>query len=82
MGDNDLAHFFVNIFMKALKYPIAITTLLLIVYNIMPFVGVPFAIIFFTMLLLTGLTIWMVIKILKDGKPSGRTFEDHWYDDQ
>jgi len=68
--------------MSKLKFPIAITTLVLILYNTMPFVGVPFAIIFGTLMLLTGLTIWMVFKILKDGTPPEKTFEDQWYEDR
>lgn len=68
--------------MEKIKYPIAITTLVLLVYTLMPYVGLPFAIIFFTMLLLTGLTVWMVIGILKDGKAPDITFEDQWYEDR
>ena len=67
--------------MEKIKAPIIITTLVLFAYTMMPYVGVPFVIIFGTLLLLTGLTVWMVIKILKDGKPSGKTFEEHWYED-
>lgn len=55
--------------------------MVLIIYNTMPFIGLPFAIIFSTLLLVTGLTIWMVIKILKDGEPPTATFEDQWYED-
>ncbi|MDX1628147.1 MAG: hypothetical protein R3345_05575 [Fulvivirga sp.] len=67
--------------MEKIKVPIIVTTLVLFAYNILPFISVPFFFIFLTLLLLTGLTIYMVIKILKDGEAPESTFEDQWYED-
>ncbi|MEJ2005626.1 MAG: hypothetical protein P8X57_11825 [Cyclobacteriaceae bacterium] len=40
-----------------------------------------FAIIFTLFMMLNFFTIWMVIRILKDGTPTDKTFEDYWYED-
>lgn len=44
--------------------------------------GVAPAIIAFLLLLSPAMVIWMVLKTLKEGIPSEKTFETHWYEDQ
>jgi len=68
--------------MKKIKMPITLTTLFLTFYTITPYVGLPYPFIFASFVTVNVLTIWMVIRILKDGEPSGRTFNNTWYDDR
>ena len=67
--------------MEAVKFPIFITTGVLIVYIMATSLGMPYPIAFSLFMLTNGLTIWMVIRVLKDGRPSEYTFEEKWYDD-
>lgn len=67
--------------MKNLHFPVIATTLVLFFYLISVYTNVVFSIVFMLFLILNVLTVWMVIRILKDGEPSGRTFEEKWYED-
>ena len=67
--------------MKALRFPVGITTLVLFIYLICTQYNVDFPIVFALFVVLHALTIWMVYQILKNGTPSDKTFEDHWYED-
>lgn len=67
--------------MENLHKPVGITTLILILYLVSVYTNMVFAIVFLLFMILNFFTIWMVIRILKDGKPSQKTFEDHWYED-
>ena len=67
--------------MEAVKWPIYITTGVLIIYVMTTSLGMPYPIAFSMFMLLNGLTIWMVIRVLKDGQESKYTFEEKWYDD-
>jgi hypothetical protein len=67
--------------MDKVQFSIFLTTTILLFYTISPFMGVPAALISSMFLLLNALLIWMVLRILKHGVPSGRTFNDTWYDD-
>ena len=67
--------------MEAVKWPIYITTGVLIIYVMTTSLGMPYPIAFSMFMLLNGLTIWMVIRVLKDGEESKYTFEEKWYDD-
>lgn len=67
--------------MKAIKIPIGLTTLTMFTYLISIYTGAMFPLIFALFLLLNGLTIWMVIRILKDGTPSDASFDEQWYED-
>lgn len=53
---------------------------MLLIYTMLPFLGVPFVIIFSTLLVTMGLTIWMALSVLKNGTPSDSTFDEKWYD--
>lgn len=67
--------------MKKIKVPITITTLFLTFYTISPYMGLPYPFIFASFVTVNVLTIWMVIRILKDGEASKKTFNEQWYDD-
>ncbi len=67
--------------MKEIFKPIAITTLILVFYLISVYTNMVFAVVFLLFLMLNFFTIWMVIRVLKDGQPSQKTFEDYWYED-
>jgi len=67
--------------MEKIITPILIVSLILFIYAIGPFIGVPYAIISFIFGISPILIIWMVIKILKDGKHSGKKWsEGVWYE--
>ena len=67
--------------MENIRIPIFLTTSVLVFYTLSPFLGVPYALISTLFLIINGMLIWMVLRILKDGVPSGQTFEETWYDD-
>lgn len=67
--------------MENIKFPIYLTTLYLIIYTLSPYLGFGDGIILLMFVFAPFLVIWMVIRILKDGKESQRKFEDYWYDD-
>ena len=67
--------------MEAVKFPVYITTGVLIIYVMSTSLGMPYPIAFSLFMLCNGLTIWMVYRVLKDGTPSRYTFEEEWYDD-
>ncbi|MCC5931720.1 MAG: hypothetical protein JJU28_20910 [Cyclobacteriaceae bacterium] len=68
--------------MENIKFPVVITTLIVLIYHISPFIGATYTWILFLFTLSTVAYFWMVYIILVKGKPSGHTFEDKWYDDQ
>lgn len=67
--------------MEKIGVPITVTTLGLLFFVIL--CSLPLSLLFLQLYLffLTGSLIWMVIAILKNGKPSSHTFEDRFYDD-
>ncbi len=67
--------------MKEIIKPVAITTLILVFYLISVYSNMVFAVVFMLFLMLNFFTIWMVIRVLKDGQPSQKTFDDYWYED-
>lgn len=67
--------------MKKINFAITITTLGLLFFIVL--CSLPVSLVFLQLYLL-GLTaslIWMVITILKNGKPSQHTFEERFYED-
>lgn len=69
--------------MNTPKFSISLVTAGVVIYTILcnSHLGIPTAfLILFLLLLHIGL-VWMVICILKNGKPSGHTFEERMYDD-
>ena len=67
--------------MKKLVFPITFVTTCWLFYQFSPLFDPTFAWIMLMQVFLTVLMAWLVIRILKDGKASDRTFEDHFYDD-
>jgi len=68
--------------MENIKFPIFFTTAFMLVVNIIPFLSVTYSIIATLLFFAPFIVIWMVLKTLKDGKPSKKTFEMHWYEDE
>ena len=67
--------------MKNVQFPILFATFYLVLYvACLEILGMTSVV-----LILFGLSpvviVWMVIRVLKDGVPSGKTFTDHFYDD-
>lgn len=68
--------------MENIKIPVLFTTFYVVIYAMLPGMGMGFSIMFILFLISQFLVIWMVIRVLKDGKPSGKQFnKGHWYDD-
>jgi hypothetical protein len=68
--------------MQNIKLPILLTTIFMVTVNLIPFLGVANSFLAFLLLVAPAVVIWMVYRTLKDGIPSKKTFETHWYDDQ
>jgi len=68
--------------MERIKFPIFFTTMFMVAVNIIPFLGVAYSIIATLLFFAPFVVIWMVYKTLRDGTPSNKTFETHWYEDQ
>jgi hypothetical protein len=54
---------------------------ILLVYVVFASLPVPFMLVFALFLIATAVFLWMVITILKDPRPSNRTFEEYFYED-
>jgi hypothetical protein len=70
-----------TIFMQKIKWPIAIVTTYLIIYQSAALLGFSDNTIAVMYIASPFLLLWMVYKILKDGTPSERTFDEYFYDD-
>ncbi len=69
-----------NVFMKGIWFPVIFVTAFLAVYVVLSYFS--FAGIVSTMFVISPfLIVWMVYRVLKYGKPSGRTFSEYFYDD-
>jgi hypothetical protein len=62
--------------MEKIKAPILVVSLILLFYTITPFIGIPYQITSFLFAISPLLVIWMVIRILKDGRHSGKTWSE------
>jgi hypothetical protein len=70
-----------NDFMQRIQIPLFLGTLFMLVYNFSPYMGFSDNVIVSMFLLSPLVVIWMVVRILKDGKPSTKTFTEHFYED-
>ena len=61
--------------------PIIIVTLFMLGYNSLPFWGANMGLIVVLFFVSPSPVIWMVYRILKDGKHSDKTWEDYFYED-
>lgn len=68
--------------MENIKYPVIITTLIVLIYHMSPFLGATYTVVLSLFTVSTVAYFWMVYIILVKGKPSPHTFEEKWYDDQ
>lgn len=67
--------------MKKIGRTIAIASTVLLIYSLSPWLGFTFPLVFSLFLALNALTLWMVVRILKLGQPSGKSFDDAWYEE-
>jgi hypothetical protein len=67
--------------MKQLKAPVFFVSILVLIYAISPQIGFSDSAVILFSLLLPVPVIWMVYRILKDGTPATKTWEDHFYED-
>jgi hypothetical protein len=67
--------------MKKLKVPVFFVSMLVLIYAVSPQFGFTDHAVFLFFLLLPPAVIWMVYRILKDGTPSSKTWEEHFYED-
>ena len=67
--------------MENVKFPIYFTSAVLLVYTTLSQVYPDPRLIAAIFLLSPFLMLWMVYKVLKDGVPSKRSFDDYFYDD-
>lgn len=67
--------------MKGIRLPVYVVTVYLILYTILHLAGVSLFILMPMFSVSPFLVIWMVYKVLKNGKPSSKTFEDQFYED-
>ena len=68
--------------MERIRIPIFLATLILLAYTISTQLNVNYSFIFFLFVLMHVAFIWMVIKILKDGEASKKSFDEFFYEDR
>ena len=67
--------------MEKIKWPVTLVTAYLLFYLLAPYLGFNDGIVILMYLFAPVAVIWMVIKILRQGIPSRRSFEDYFYED-
>lgn len=67
--------------MKKIKWPLLLVTAFAVFYQFTPYLGFSDQVILSLFMISPIPVLWMVYKILKDGVPSGRTFDEYFYDD-
>jgi hypothetical protein len=67
--------------MKQLKVPVLFVSTLVLIYALSPQLGFSDRAVYLFFLLLPFPVIWMVYRILKDGTPTAKTWEEHFYED-
>lgn len=69
------------VYMEKIKSPIIFASSFWLFYQLSPYIGFSDNFII-TMYILSPLVVlWMAYRILKDGAPSGRSFDEYFYDD-
>jgi hypothetical protein len=66
--------------MKPLIFPLSLVSFLLFVYVVAVQYNFPYPFIATLFVVLPISLIWMVVRVLKDGIHSGKTFDDHFYE--
>ena len=67
--------------MKRVAVVVTLVTLFAIFFQLSPTLGVPDRLIYAMFIIAPFLLIFMVYTILKHGEPSGKTFDEQFYDD-
>ena len=67
--------------MNKIRFPIIAVTLFMLIYNALPFLGASQDLIIALFIISPFAVIWMVYRILKDGSPSSKTWDDYFYED-
>ena len=67
--------------MEKIKWPIFIVSAFNLFYQLSPAMGIPDNAIIAMYIIAPLLVLWMVYKILKDGTPSDKTFDEYFYED-
>ncbi len=67
--------------MDKLQYPITATTIFVIFYNALPWLGATDTLIVTIFAVAPLPVIWMIVRILKDGTPSPQTWDEYFYED-
>lgn len=67
--------------MKKIKWPVLLATTYAVLYQFTPYAGLPDQAIILLFILSPIPVLWMAYKILKNGIPSQRTFEEYFYED-
>jgi hypothetical protein len=67
--------------MKQLRIPVFFVSALVLIYAVSPQLGFSDGAVVLFFLLLPLPVIWMVYRILKDGTPSSKIWEEHFYED-
>lgn len=66
--------------MKKLKTPVLSSTIYILLMVFSPLMG-NLKITFVLAFGLPFILVWLAVRVLKDGSPSGRNFEEYFYDD-
>lgn len=67
--------------MQKIRNTILGVTLFMVCYQFLPFAGVSDRLILGLFLISPFIMIWMVYKVLKQGKATDKTWEDYFYED-
>ena len=67
--------------MKKIRFPIISVTLFMLIYNALPFLGASPDWVIALFIISPFPVIWMIYRILKDGTPSNKTWDDYFYED-
>jgi uncharacterized membrane protein YqjE len=67
--------------MNKIKFPLIATSLLLLLYHTLNFIGANSNLIILLFVMSPLAVIWMVYRVLKDGTPCNKTWDDSFYED-
>lgn len=67
--------------LKGIGFPVALVTLFAFFYQATPYFGFSDTAIMLMFCISPFLFIWMVYRVLRDGKPSEKTWDEHFYED-
>ena len=69
------------IVMKNLRFPVYTTTAFLLIFTLLSQIEACIPYLVYVFMLSPFIVIWMVYRVLKDGVPSERSFDEYFYDD-